>query len=422
MTSSTRRQGSNRIRSLSAVLRRRMFADSCGSPNSMDSVPSRTRPGSVLAVRSAVAVIVAALIVSTASAEEQQKNAVPLVTIHTGANKMFFWPDQPIDYQIVVSDAEGRDTLAGTIDPHRVAVAFDHVEEFSKTFAPPVVNGDLLARLGPGKELVARSNCPICHTVEGGTRRIPTFKAIAERFKGADTAADYLATKIISGGSGSWITDGTALMPPHPEFTPAEGRALALYILALGNPEARKNWLPIRGTVTPTSDATEAAKTQERYVLWASYTDQSVKGTEKKTGIAVVAWRPALLSVTERTGTDGVEPVSLPKLGLALVGVQPRGFIQFTGIDLTDVRQLVFVVSDLASVWAGGRIELRIDDILSEPLGQTAFMPRSNKPSLVDVPISIPATPGRHDLFVYLRGLRGEKKGTIALTSIKFLR
>lgn len=135
-----------------------------------------------------------------------------------------------------------------------------------------------------------------------------------------------------------------------------------------------------------------------------------------------MAWRPALLSVTERTGTDGVEPVSLGKLGLALVGVQPRGFIQFTGIDLTDVRQLVFVVSDLASVWAGGRIELRIDDILSEPLGQTAFMPRSNKPSLVDVPISIPATPGRHDLFVYLRGLRGEKKGTIALTSIKFLR
>jgi cytochrome c len=418
MTSSTWRKGSNRIRSLSGVLRRRMFADSCGSPNSMDSVSRRAYPGSALALQSTVAAIVAALIVSTASAEEQQKSAVPLVTIHTGGNKMFFWPDQPIDYQIVVSDAEGRDTLAGTIDPHRVAVAFDHVDELSKTFAPPVVNGDLLARLGPGKELVARSNCPICHTVEGGTRRIPTFKAIAERFKGADTAADYLSTKIISGGSGSWVTDGTALMPPHPEFTPAEGRALALYILALGNPEARKNWLPIRGTVTPTSDATEAAKTQDRYVLWASYTDQSLK----KTGDAVVAWRPALLSVTERTGTDGVEQVSLGKLGLALAGVQPRGFIQFTGMDLTDVRQLVFVVSDLASVWAGGRIELRIDDILSEPLGQTAFMPRSNKPSLVDVPISIPATPGRHDLFVYLRGLRGDKKGTIALTSIKFLR
>jgi cytochrome c len=418
MTSSTWRKGSNRIRSLSGVLRRRMFADSCGSPNSMDSVSRRAYPGSALALQSTVAAIVAALIVSTASAEEQQKSAVPLVTIHTGGNKMFFWPDQPIDYQIVVSDAEGRDTLAGTIDPHRVAVAFDHVDELSKTFAPPVVNGDLLARLGPGKELVARSNCPICHTVEGGTRRIPTFKAIAERFKGADTAADYLSTKIISGGSGSWVTDGTALMPPHPEFTPAEGRALALYILALGNPEARKNWLPLRGTVTPTSDATEAAKTQDRYVLWASYTDQSLK----KTGDAVVAWRPALLSVTERTGTDGVEQVSLGKLGLALAGVQPRGFIQFTGMDLTDVRQLVFVVSDLASVWAGGRIELRIDDILSEPLGQTAFMPRSNKPSLVDVPISIPATPGRHDLFVYLRGLRGDKKGTIALTSIKFLR
>ncbi len=388
----------------------------------MDSVPTHAHPGSTFAVRSALAGIVAALVVSTSSAEGQQKSAVPLVTIHTGGNKMFFWPDQPIDYMIVVSDREGRDTLAGTIDPHRVAVAFDHVDRLPKNFAPPFVNGDLLARLGPGKELIARSNCPICHTVEGGTRRIPTFKAIAERFKGNDAVADYLATRIIKGGSGSWVTDGTALMPPHSEFTPAEGRAMALYILALGNPEARKNWLPIRGTVTPTSDGSEAPKTEERYVLWASYTDQSPKDKGTKTSVAVVAWRPALLSMTERTGADGVEQVSLPKFGLALAGVQPRGFIQFTGIDLTDVRQLVFVVSDLASTWAGGRIEVRIDDILSEPLGQTEFIPRSNGALLVDVPISITAAPGRHDLFVYLRGLRGDKRGTIALSSIKFLR
>jgi cytochrome c len=387
----------------------------------MDSVPSSKHPGSALAVRSAVAVIVAALVVSAASAEGQHTNPVPLITIHTGGNKMFFWPDLPIDYQIVVSDNEGCDTLAGTIDPHRVAVAFDHVDTLPGNFIPPFVDGDLLARLGLGKELIARSNCPICHTVEGGTRRIPTFKAIAERYKGVDAVADYLATRIISGGSGSWITDGTALMPPHPEFTPEEGRAMALYILALENPEARKDWLPIRGTVTPTSDATEAAKTQERYVLWASYTDQRLKGKERKTGYAVVAWRPAVLSVTDRAGADGVEEVSSPELGLALAGVRPRAFIQFTGIDLTDVRQLVFEVSDLASAWAGGRIELRIDDILSEPLGQTVFMPRSNQPSLAEVPISIPAAPGRHDLFVYLRGLRGDKKGTIALTSIKFL-
>ena len=386
-----------------------------------DSVPSCEHPGSALAVRSALAVIVAASVVSAASAEGQHSNAVPLVTIHGGGNKMFFWPDRPIDYQIVVSDTEGRDTLAGTIDPHRVALAFDHVAKLPENFVPPFVDGDLLARLGPGKELIARSNCPICHTVEAGTRRIPTFKAIAERFKGVDAAADYLATRIVSGGSGSWITDGTALMPPHPEFTPEEGRAMALYILALENPEARKDWLPIRGTVTPTSDGSEAAKTQERYVLWASYTDQRLKGKERKTGYAVVAWRAAVLSVTDRAGADGVEEVSSPELGLALAGVRPRGFIQFTGIDLTDVRQLVFVVSDLASAWAGGRIELRIDDILSEPLGQTVFMPRSNQPSLAEVPISIPATPGRHDLFVYLRGLRGDKKGTIALTSIKFL-
>ena len=387
---------------------------------SMDSVPSCKHPGSALAVRSVVAVI-AALVVSAASAEGQHANAAPLVTIHTGGNKMFFWPDLPIDYQIVVSDNEGGDTLARTIDPNRVAVAFDHVDKLPGSFAPPFVDGDLLARLGPGKELIARSNCPICHTVEGGTRRIPTFKAIAERYKGVDAVADYLATRIISGGSGSWITDGTALMPPHPEFTPQEGRAMALYILALQNPEARKNWLPIRGTVTPTSDATDVAKTQERYVLWASYTDQKLKGKERKTGYAVVAWRPAVLGVADRAGADGVEEVSSPELGLALAGVRPRAFIQFTGIDLTDVRQLVFVVSDLASAWAGGRIELRIDDILSEPLGQTVFIPRSNQPSSAEVPISIPAAPGRHDLFVYLRGLSGDKKGTIALTSIKLL-
>src|SRR6202011_1285434 len=156
----------------------------------MDSVPRCAHFGIAFTLRSALAAFVAALVISTASAEGQHTNAVPLVTIHTGGNKMFFWPDLPIDYQIVVSDNEGRDTLAGTIDPHRVAVAFDHVDKLPENFVPPFVDGDLLARLGPGKELIARSNCPICHTVEAGTRRIPTFKAIADRFKGLEAAAD----------------------------------------------------------------------------------------------------------------------------------------------------------------------------------------------------------------------------------------
>src|SRR5260221_13438376 len=113
---------------------------------------------------------------------------------------------------------------------------------------------------------------------------------------------------------------------------------MAIWILALESAEAGKDWMPIRGTVTPTSDGSEAAKTQERYVLWASYTDQRLKGKERKTGYAVVAWRAAVLSVTDRAGADGVEEGSSPELRLALAGGRPRGCIQVTAIDLTDVR------------------------------------------------------------------------------------
>jgi cytochrome c len=376
-----------------------------------------------LAQGAIVVAVLSLLLISIAEGDALTGNAAPLVTIHLAGNQMFFWPDVPIEYQVVVSDVEDGDTLAGTIDPHRVAVGFDHFDTPPPSFIAPHVDGDLLGRLGPGKELIAKSNCLVCHTVDG-ERKIPTYKAIAERFKGMDATADYLATKIISGGSGSWISDGTALMPPHAEFSKEQARQIALYILALGNPVARKDWLPIRATVTPPPAAAPPVELpQERYILWASYTDRGLKGKDRKTAYAAVTFRPPKLMLSDRTSANGVEELSSPDFdGPALVGVQPRALVQFKGVDLTDVREAAFEMSDFASVLAGGRIELRVDDPLNSPIAQTVFQPKSTHPTTVDVAMLIPAISGRHDLFVYLRGFKGDKKGSIALKSIALRR
>jgi cytochrome c len=331
---------------------------------------------------------------------------------------MFFWPGVPIDYQVIVSDAEDGDTLAGTIDPHRVAVAFDRVDEAPAAFVPPPVDADMIARTTPGKALAAKSNCPICHAVSG-QRLIPTYEALAEAYKGLDIMTDFLATRIIDGSSGTWVKDGTTLMPPHPEFSMDEARAMARYILAQGNPVARQNWLPVRGTAIPRADEPGTAGAPQRYVLWASYTDQGIQGKNRKTGLAALELRAPALPVRERSAADGVEAITLPDGAAALAGVQPRSLIQFEGIDLTDVRVVEFVVSDFAPDWAGGRIELRVDDPLGKPLGQVTFEPQSTQARLAALPMPITAAPGRHHLYVYLRGLKGAKKGSLALTSLK---
>ena len=72
------------------------------------------------------------------------------------------------------------------------------------------------------EKLMTASDCSGCHAVD---REVvgPAYSAVAKRYAGQPDAADKLAAKIRDGGS---------VMTPHPDFTDAQRREIALWVLS----------------------------------------------------------------------------------------------------------------------------------------------------------------------------------------------
>ena len=75
--------------------------------------------------------------------------------------------------------------------------------------------------------LLKKNNCMACHAVD---KKLvgPSYKAVADRYRGQSDAADKLAKKIRAGGAGVW---GPIPMPPHPQVSEADAKKMATYIL-----------------------------------------------------------------------------------------------------------------------------------------------------------------------------------------------
>jgi cytochrome c len=72
-----------------------------------------------------------------------------------------------------------------------------------------------------------KNNCMACHSVD---KKLvgPSYKDVANRYRGQSDAADKLAKKIRAGGSGAW---GPIPMPANPQVSEAEAKKLAEFIL-----------------------------------------------------------------------------------------------------------------------------------------------------------------------------------------------
>lgn len=78
-------------------------------------------------------------------------------------------------------------------------------------------------------DLTRKYNCVACHAE--ATKKVgPSYRDVANKYRGQSDAADRLAKKIRAGGSGVW---GTMPMPPHPQVPESDARAMATYVLGV---------------------------------------------------------------------------------------------------------------------------------------------------------------------------------------------
>jgi len=76
--------------------------------------------------------------------------------------------------------------------------------------------------------LLAKSACLGCHAVEQKVVG-PAYREVAAKYRGDGAALEKVAASIRQGGSGKW---GAVPMPPFPQLSEAESKALASYVLA----------------------------------------------------------------------------------------------------------------------------------------------------------------------------------------------
>ena len=86
-------------------------------------------------------------------------------------------------------------------------------------FAAPAVADQALA---------ASKNCMSCHAVDKKLLG-PSYKDVANKYRGDKTAAEKLAAKVMNGGSGVW---GVLVMPANKQVSDAEAKKLVSWILS----------------------------------------------------------------------------------------------------------------------------------------------------------------------------------------------
>lgn len=101
----------------------------------------------------------------------------------------------------------------------------------SSTATTPSGGGDVSSNpdYKAGLKMIAASDCLTCHEV--AAKKIgPAYQEVADKYAGVDTAVDYLAHKVIHGGSGVW---GNVPMTPHPNLTLDSAKQMVKYVLLL---------------------------------------------------------------------------------------------------------------------------------------------------------------------------------------------
>ena len=95
--------------------------------------------------------------------------------------------------------------------------------------AKPEVKAEAVLSEADAMQLAKKNNCFACHAID---KKLvgPAWKAVAEKYRGDTGAEARLSDKIAKGGSGKW---GSTAMPPFPQISAADRKALTKFVLSL---------------------------------------------------------------------------------------------------------------------------------------------------------------------------------------------
>ena len=355
-------------------------------------------------------------------------NQPPVVALDiTKGNRSFYFPDQPIAYQVRVTDKEDGSLASSGVTSGRIPATKVLVRANYQNEAVDPNEGNPAghkfaeaAYLGTGQALMEKSDCKACHFTDKKSVG-PAFADVAKRYKSDANAVASLSNKIIKGGGGVW---GDAIMTAHPQIGTADASEIVKYILTLADKKVASPLLPVKGTYLPGKNE------QGNLVLQAAYTDKGANGIPGQTTEQALMLRNPMVALgASNSQSKGIMLFKMGTQPYPLVIVQSSDtYVQFDKLDLTGIRSMEFAVAipkaQLNAV--GGRIEVHIDSPTGPLLGQTAMLEPSESKDPADVfkptmtKASITPTTGMHDLFFVFKNEKAGKSSLFVPATVQF--
>jgi cytochrome c len=335
---------------------------------------------------------------SSQSLDIMAGNEEPVLTFDMPvSNQTFFFPNQPFEYEVKVSDKEDGSIADGKIKPEEVAISFDYLPEGYDivSIAAGHRSADASAGAVKGLKLIESSDCKACHSLDKKSVG-PSYKQVADKYKGDASALERLSKKVISGGSGVW---GEVAMSAHPQLAQADAKEMVSYILSLSEEKQATASLPIKGSYT--MSIPKGDKGEGMYIVRAAYKDKGSNGVPSISAEKTLMLRNAKMPAGKAAKLEGVM-----KYGTIIIASTKGSSIGYTNIDLTGIEQIKFTASAPKSQLnaAGGIIEVRLDSPTGKLVGQTAMISPLEGASQSGMPPAVVAkisgAKGIHDVYL----------------------
>ncbi|MHA7130849.1 ThuA domain-containing protein [Algoriphagus namhaensis] len=339
-------------------------------------------------------------------------NIAPEVQITINGNQSFYFPGKQVNYSIAVSD---EDNPEAATDLSTLYVSADYLEGLDQAEAD--MGHKVMSDAMVGKALVQSLTCKTCHN-EAEASVGPAYTEVAKKYSESDR--DYLATKIMNGGSGVW---GEVNMPANPDLKAGEVRALISYILSLDGAGAKPS-LPAAGSVSPTMG--KAPSPNGVMVLTASYTDAGGEGIQPLSGSSTVMLRNNFVDMSTAKDLNGYSAIAFNGQNLLVVPKDP-GHFAIADIDLTGIAAVMLPTASMAPVPDEVIFELRLDSPDGKKVGEGTFaqgpIPAGQEgpyTGAVMIPLTGENDGSKHTLYVTSRTKNGGDVGTFVVAGAIF--
>ncbi len=331
-------------------------------------------------------------------------NDLPEIKLTFKGNSRFYWDNSSFEYSVDVSDTEDGTPGKG-IDPASIIFTADYLErghDVTEIMQGHQANLEASAHL-VGKTLLESSDCGACHdAVEKSVG--PSLKQIADKYSNDPSVVRMLVEKVIKGGSGVW---GDLMMSPHPQLKNEEAEKMVGYILSLSG-KAQPSGLPAKGTYALNKH--KATDKEGSYIFTASYTDKGANGAKPLTATKVVALTYPLISADKfaekkkaMTFLVTKEVWSAIEQEMTIVLPSHEGMLRYSGIDLTDVGQIVVGAAVAPNYFSGGTLEIFLDSESGPKIGSAELEVGLTDIGFRELPVNIAVTAGVHDLIIKVK-------------------